>query len=84
MTHKWWLIADDSLGTNYRIEFEKSDEALKFFKESIENPKKGIKLQLDTTRINHFKHVSAGEAKIMIQNGELIQGIFKVNFYRLF
>ena len=44
-----------------------------------ENPTKGIQIHVDSSRINHVKHISADQAKEMILKGELMQGVFKVH-----
>ena len=59
------------------IRFTSAENALKFYQNSFENPKKGIRVEPAQNKMETARHLTSEETEKMIESGELIVGILR-------
>ena len=59
------------------IRFTSAENALKFYQNSFENPKKGIRVEPAQNKMETAKHLTSEETEKMIESGELVVGILR-------
>ena len=59
------------------IRFTSAQGALDFFKESFENPKKGIRVEPAQNKMETAKHLTLEETQNLIEKGDLIVGVLR-------